>query len=77
MLNAANEECVAAFAAGALPFLGIVDTVARVVEEHDGGASASGDRNTPTLADVLAAEQWARIRAREMAGMAGRGGTSA
>src|SRR4051794_16104204 len=29
--NAANEECVSAFLAGRLPFLGIVDTVAAVV----------------------------------------------
>ena len=33
--NAANEECVAAFMAGRLPFLGIVDTVERVL---DGGS---------------------------------------
>ena len=32
--NAANEECVAAFLAGRLPFLGIVDTLSVVVEEH-------------------------------------------
>jgi 1-deoxy-D-xylulose-5-phosphate reductoisomerase len=31
-LNAANEVCVEAFLAGRLPFLGIVDTVAQVVE---------------------------------------------
>src|SRR5438128_7618592 len=30
--NAANEECVAAFHDGILPFTGIVDTVAAVVE---------------------------------------------
>ena len=33
--NAANEECVAAFLAGRLPFLAIVDTVAAVLGEHD------------------------------------------
>ena len=38
--NAANEECVAAFLAGRLPFTGIVDTVAQVVSEHDGGRAA-------------------------------------
>ncbi|WP_432494291.1 1-deoxy-D-xylulose-5-phosphate reductoisomerase [Kineococcus gypseus] len=60
VLNAANEECVAAFHAGRLPFLGIVDTVARVVGEHAPG----GDPRD--VADVLAAEGWARARAREL-----------
>jgi 1-deoxy-D-xylulose-5-phosphate reductoisomerase len=61
VFNAANEEAVAAFVAERLPFLGIVDTVAAVVLEHDSIA-------TPTLEDVLAAEEWARIRAREVVG---------
>src|SRR5690606_4330353 len=34
--NAANEECVAAFLRGGLAFLGIVDTVEKVLAEHDG-----------------------------------------
>ncbi|MEV4674589.1 MULTISPECIES: 1-deoxy-D-xylulose-5-phosphate reductoisomerase [Actinomadura] len=61
--NAANEECVDAFRAGRLPFLGIVDTVARVVEEH--GSGTPGDL---TLDDVLAADGWARARSRELTG---------
>ena len=89
VLNAANEECVAAFAAGALPFLAIVDTVTRVVDEHDREPGPTAPRNTPTLEDVLAAEHWARVRTRELTGHAtasdadqatgpaGRGGTSA
>ena len=52
--NAANEECVAAFLAGRLPFLGIVDTVAAVVGELSGPATAT------TVDDVLSAELWAR-----------------
>ncbi|NAZ86222.1 1-deoxy-D-xylulose-5-phosphate reductoisomerase [Kineococcus sp. T90] len=60
VLNAANEECVAAFHAGRLPFLGIVDTVARVVGEHSPGADPRD------VEDVLAAEDWARARAREL-----------
>ncbi|WP_432539088.1 1-deoxy-D-xylulose-5-phosphate reductoisomerase [Kineococcus esterisolvens] len=60
VLNAANEECVAAFHAGRLPFLGIVDTVARVVGEHEPGGEPRD------VADVLAAEHWARARAREL-----------
>lgn len=63
MFNAANEECVAAFLAGTLPFTGIVDTVARVVEEH--GTPAEG--TSLTVEDVLEAENWARARARELA----------
>jgi 1-deoxy-D-xylulose-5-phosphate reductoisomerase len=63
VFNAANEECVDAFRAGRLSFTGIVDTVARVVEEH--GTPATG---TPlTVADVLEAEVWARARAAELA----------
>ncbi|GAB3953917.1 1-deoxy-D-xylulose-5-phosphate reductoisomerase [Streptomyces sparsus] len=65
VFNAANEECVEAFLAGRLPFTGIVDTVAAVVEEH-GRPSGTG----LTLDDVLEAETWARIRAREWAAAA-------
>jgi len=61
--NAANEVCVDAFLAGRLAFTGIVDIVAQVVSEHDGRA---GD--TVQLADVLAADRWARGRARELIG---------
>ncbi|MEV0265388.1 1-deoxy-D-xylulose-5-phosphate reductoisomerase [Streptomyces sp. NPDC050617] len=63
VFNAANEECVAAFLAGRLPFTGIVDTVAEVVSEH--GKPVSGTRLS--VADVLQAETWARSRARELA----------
>ncbi|WP_062377232.1 1-deoxy-D-xylulose-5-phosphate reductoisomerase [Demequina pelophila] len=56
VLNAANEECVQAFVDGALPFLGIVDTVRRVVESY----SAPGE---VTLDAVDEAERWARERA--------------
>ena len=59
MLNAANEVCVEAFVAGRLPFLGIVDTVAAVLD-------AAPARERTTLADVLEAEEWARARARAM-----------
>jgi 1-deoxy-D-xylulose-5-phosphate reductoisomerase len=59
--NGANEECVAAFLAGTIPFTGIVDTVMRVISEHDGGGEA-----TLTLEDVLEADRWARARAREL-----------
>lgn len=61
--NGANEACVDAFLAGNLPFAGIVDIVAQVVSEHDTRAG-----ETVQLADVLAADQWARERARELTG---------
>jgi 1-deoxy-D-xylulose-5-phosphate reductoisomerase len=61
--NAANEVCVAAFLAGRLRFPGIIDTVAQVVSEHDGRGQA-----VVTLEDVLAADGWARNRARELTG---------
>ena len=64
VLNAANEVCVEAFHSGRLPFLGIVDTVADVVEDHLCGRIG----NPRTLADVLSAEAWARARARELVG---------
>ena len=62
-LNAANEECVAAFLAGRLAFPDISDTVARVLDEH-GEHEMSRLGNDLSLADVLSAETWARDRAR-------------
>ena len=66
VFNAANEECVAAFLAGRLPFTAIMDTVSAVVDEH--GTPAAG--TSLTVADVLEAETWARARAQEMAARA-------
>ena len=64
VFNAANEELVEAFFAGRLPFLGIVDTLEAVVQEHlDGGYG-----NPRDVDDVLAAEDRARARARELTG---------
>jgi 1-deoxy-D-xylulose-5-phosphate reductoisomerase len=59
--NAANEACVAAFQAGSISFPRIVDTVARIVSEHDAARTA-----VTTVADVLAVDDWARRRAREL-----------
>jgi 1-deoxy-D-xylulose-5-phosphate reductoisomerase len=60
--NAANEECVTAFQDGGLGFTAIVDTVAGVLAEHPSEAAG----NVLTLDDVLAADNWARVRAREL-----------
>ncbi|GAA1377896.1 1-deoxy-D-xylulose-5-phosphate reductoisomerase [Catellatospora chokoriensis] len=58
--NAANEECVAAFTAGRLPFLAIVDTVGEILD-------GAPDFDEPgTVEDVLAAEHWARTRAHDL-----------
>ncbi|ACZ30231.1 1-deoxy-D-xylulose 5-phosphate reductoisomerase [Xylanimonas cellulosilytica DSM 15894] len=59
--NAANEQGVAAFLGGRIGFLDIVDTVERVLAEHDGVSAA-----TVTLDDVEGAESWARSRADEL-----------
>jgi 1-deoxy-D-xylulose-5-phosphate reductoisomerase len=64
--NGANEECVGAFLAGRLPFPAIVDTIARVVSEHASGSGTGARSEGLTLDDVLAADQWARTRAREL-----------
>src|SRR5580700_892052 len=59
--NAANEACVAAFLSGSIGFTRIVDTVARILSEHD--AARTG---VTTVADVLAVDAWARRRAAEL-----------
>lgn len=58
VFNAANEVCVDAFVNGRLSYLGIVDTVQAVVEEHNGSTH-------PTLEDILDAQEWACARAEE------------
>src|ERR1700712_3935628 len=55
--NAANEVCVEAFRSGGLAFVDIVDTVAGVLNSHD-----VGSERDLTVADVLAADAWARTQ---------------
>ena len=59
VLNAANEQAVAAFLAGGLEWRDIVEIDAAVVAEHEGLTG-------PGLDDVLAVETWARARADEL-----------
>jgi 1-deoxy-D-xylulose-5-phosphate reductoisomerase len=59
--NAANEACVAAFLAGSIGFTRIVDTVARILSDHDGARA-----EVNSVADVLAVDDWARRRAAEL-----------
>ncbi len=55
VFNAANEEAVAAFHAGRIGYLGILDTVQSVIDVHD--------PLLLTLEGVLVAEAWARAEA--------------
>ncbi len=67
--NAANEEAVDAFLGGNLAFPAIMDTVSRVVSEHqrtERAGGASSHRGHLSLDDVYAADTWARTRAREL-----------
>ncbi len=60
VLNAANEEAVAAFLAREIPFTGIVEAVERALEAFPGGGEG--------LQDVLEADRWARAYVREKSG---------
>jgi 1-deoxy-D-xylulose-5-phosphate reductoisomerase len=64
IFNAADEVAVESFLAGGLPFTGIVDTVEQVVSDYDGDFDAAG--NDLMVADVLAADRWARQRAAQL-----------
>jgi 1-deoxy-D-xylulose-5-phosphate reductoisomerase len=64
--NAANEELVAAFHAGAIGFLQIVDTIADVVDEWLRNEHATAV-SPGTVEDVERAQAWARERARDLA----------
>lgn len=80
VFNGADEACVAAFLAGRLPFTGIVRTIGTVLEEHlqvgaDTSLAGGGipgqtwvEGNSTTVADVIAADAWARRRAEELVG---------
>ena len=56
VFNAANEQAVAAFHAGAIGYLDILETVERVVDAH----VPSGELTRDSLAH---AEEWARRKA--------------
>ncbi|MCO1654401.1 1-deoxy-D-xylulose-5-phosphate reductoisomerase [Pseudonocardia humida] len=62
VLNAANEEVVAAFVAGRLSFTAITDVLAQVLD-----AAGAWTADPATVSDVLAAEEWARAYARTVA----------
>lgn len=60
-LQAANEECVAAFLDERLPFTRITEVIAHVLDDHDGVEAGSLD--VERLREV---DGWARTRAREL-----------
>lgn len=59
VLNAANEIAVARFLEGELPFVSIVEVVARVLDKHAGHVAAIG-----SVEDALHWDHWARAEAR-------------
>lgn len=63
VFNAANEECVRLFLDGAVPFTGIVDTVAKVLDD----VAAAAPSTPLALADIQTAERRARERVRSLA----------
>lgn len=58
VLNAANEQAVALFIDEQIQFLDIPKVIETVCNRHQ-----SGNRSTPTLDDILHADQWARQEA--------------
>jgi len=64
--NAANEVCVEAFLAGRITFLEIVDTIEAVVARYEVQVSsgAADPAAVESVADLLAADAWARDQAR-------------
>ncbi|HLA78381.1 MAG TPA: 1-deoxy-D-xylulose-5-phosphate reductoisomerase [Vicinamibacteria bacterium] len=58
VLNATNEEAVACFLDGRIPFTAIPEAIAEVMEAHP-------PASVRTLEDVLQADTWARSRARQ------------
>ncbi|MGV3016411.1 1-deoxy-D-xylulose-5-phosphate reductoisomerase [Rothia sp. 88186D007BW] len=65
VFNAANEEAVAAFHAGAIRFTDMIETTGRVLDEH-ASSSALAESGSLTLEAVLEAERWARTRANQI-----------
>jgi 1-deoxy-D-xylulose-5-phosphate reductoisomerase len=64
--NAANEVCVEAFRQGTLRFTEIVPTIDTVLGDHD----VPSEEHELSVGDVLAADTWARARARDLVALA-------
>ena len=61
-MNAANEVVVADFLAGKASFLDIERTVAKVMERHE----RDGVTQNPSLAEIFAVDEWARMITEEI-----------
>ncbi|MBO4650748.1 MAG: 1-deoxy-D-xylulose-5-phosphate reductoisomerase [Clostridiales bacterium] len=61
-MNAANEVIVADFLAGKATFLDIERTVAKVMERHE----RDGVTQNPSLAEIFAVDEWARMITEEI-----------
>jgi 1-deoxy-D-xylulose-5-phosphate reductoisomerase len=68
--NAANEVCVEAFRQGRMPFTGIVETIAAVLNRHvaDGQHVSSDPVTSLDVDEVMAADAWARNQTASMLG---------
>ncbi|MCL1923081.1 MAG: 1-deoxy-D-xylulose-5-phosphate reductoisomerase [Propionibacteriaceae bacterium] len=68
VFNGANEVCVDGFCDRKMAFVGIVDTVSRVVEDYMGEFPqlANDQRPPTTLDDIRQADTWARAQATEL-----------
>ncbi|MDI6630935.1 MAG: 1-deoxy-D-xylulose-5-phosphate reductoisomerase [Bacillota bacterium] len=64
VLNAANETAVEAFLSGRIPFTWIPKVVEKVMAAHK-------IKEGPDLADIIAADSWARAKAAEVIGECG------
>jgi 1-deoxy-D-xylulose-5-phosphate reductoisomerase len=64
--NAANEVCVEAFRRDGLRFTEIVPTIDAVLSDHD----VPSEEHELSVEDVLAADTWARARARDLVALA-------
>jgi len=71
--NAANEECVQAFFDGRIRLPDIVDTIARVVEQHGESPRGGIDPADLDVDAVLGADAWARSQARSVLGLGDNG----
>ena len=67
VLSAADEVAVELFLERRIGFMDIYRTVSAVLEDHSPSAGDSPD-SPDSLEEILAADLWARERAREVAG---------
>jgi 1-deoxy-D-xylulose-5-phosphate reductoisomerase len=62
VMNAANEVAVEAFLEGRISFMAIAESIERVMDAHE-------VRSLATIEEVLEADRWGRMKAREVLGV--------